>query len=937
MPNCYVSHTVKCLSNKRRALADPVGDTAVALKGEETFMACKSHLVVSVSALCLMAAAAPALAQSSSPVSGDAGTAVAAIQSGKTAPNTKGGVANTVAEVVVTGQTSKGRQLLTASSDITLVSNKDIQDKAPRNLASLLEMVPGVFVENSAGNIDNNYEVRGLPGGSQYGVGWEEDGLAWRYHGDNDNYFAVDLNTDRAEAVRGGASTVLSVNAPGALFNIITKRPDFDQFQGMLRVGGASYGDERVDIYLTGPITDNLAYNFGGYVDENRGQRDNPYTYPTYHLKSSLEYKLPNGGRIDFTLKRGDQSDPYYADMPFEWDNGKIKAVPGMDSQYGNIGGTAFGALNVPSTYFDNPSGTREFSYRQGSRIITNSARIDVEEPLGNHVTFNSKTRYTDVSNDSNFLYPGSTGSGGLDTAVDYLSMPSGGAAGLDCAYGGYMPPFPIDSEKCAGLAHFPTTTQFGLQNLKTGVVTPASDVAALNALNGNGLLQQTTVYNNSDHSGDFGTNNYFTFDGDFGKIHDSLTVGAMYFSGNSRENGQSQGWAYLTDVRSNANIYNIVALNAQNQVLGAITNNGTTYYGWWGNGVSRDNYTSVNTYFNNELKIGDKLHIDFGLREEEYTDRGAAGNSSYGASPNQLAAGAASWMNYNNSTYWDAWDGTYSYGTTHFHRMPFTVGVNYEFTKNTAAYARLSQGYEDDIASKDRGPDALRFYEAGARYHDRVLNVSADVFEAIVKNQGFGLNSDEIPAADQATGSGFQGASQIEDFKTIGGELDVNYRPVRYFEIDAQGVFQRPEITNTVVVATYNVNNVITEKYLPGLNQYQGNVPERTPETIYTVKPTFYFSDKGEIFAIYHYNGRIYADPGNNLPLPGFGRTEFGLNYNITPRINFVATVDNAFNVLGLTEGNPRQGSTEHIVNGYFYGRSIPGRNANAYLTFKF
>jgi iron complex outermembrane receptor protein len=38
---------------------------------------------------------------------------------------------------------------------------------------------------------------------------------------------------------------------------------------------------------------------------------------------------------------------------------------------------------------------------------------------------------------------------------------------------------------------------------------------------------------------------------------------------------------------------------------------------------------------------------------------------------------------------------------------------------------------------------------------------------------------------------------------------------------------------------------------------------------------------------------------------------------------------VDNVTNALGLTEGNPRQGFTQSIVNGYFYGRGIVGTDS--------
>ena len=61
------------------------------------------------------------------------------------------------------------------------------------------------------------------------------------------------------------------------------------------------------------------------------------------------------------------------------------------------------------------------------------------------------------------------------------------------------------------------------------------------------------------------------------------------------------------------------------------------------------------------------------------------------------------------------------------------------------------------------------------------------------------------------------------------------------------------------------------------------------------------------------------------------------GALYNVTPNATVNVSVDNTTNALGLTEGNPRQGFTQQIVNGYFYGRGIVGPTALASLTVKF
>jgi hypothetical protein len=47
--------------------------------------------------------------------------------------------------------------------------------------------------------------------------------------------------------------------------------------------------------------------------------------------------------------------------------------------------------------------------------------------------------------------------------------------------------------------------------------------------------------------------------------------------------------------------------------------------------------------------------------------------------------------------------------------------------------------------------------------------------------------------------------------------------------------------------------------------------------------------------------------------------------------------SADNLTNEIGLTEGNPRQGPTQTVANGFFYGRSIAGRNALLSITYRF
>ena len=154
--------------------------------------------------------------------------------------------------------------------------------------------------------------------------------------------------------------------------------------------------------------------------------------------------------------------------------------------------------------------------------------------------------------------------------------------------------------------------------------------------------------------------------------------------------------------------------------------------------------------------------------------------------------------------------------------------------------------------------------------------------------------------------------------------QLDADIKPVSFFSVNVTGVYQDPKLHNL------RFNGVDQP-------QYDGNTPERTPKKLLTVTPSFVLpGGLGEVYGRWKYIGKIYADSGNGIALPSYNVFSLGASVNVTPQINVGVSVDNLTNVKGFTEGNPRQGQTQQIVNGFFYGRAIAGRNALATLTFK-
>jgi iron complex outermembrane recepter protein len=809
-----------------------------------------------------------------------------------------------LATVVVTGSTSR-RTLLDASVAITSINNAALEQKAPRTTADVLEMVPGIFVEGTAGPVSNNYSVRGLPGGGQQFIRLIEDGMAPIYAGLNDDeLFQNDLSIDHVEGLQGGTSGILTPNAAGASINFISRKLNFDQGSGLAKVTGTTFGERRADAWYSAPITEGLAFAASGYYDSNPGTRDSSFRYDTWHIKLQLEKQFDNGASVRLTYKRWDEHDPYYADQPYRYNNGNISSVPGLDSQFGNIVGRDFANITVPDSCTNECF--RTFSAAQGIHANGALYRIDLNAPITEGVSVFALARYTAMDWDFNGVFAGSgTGNSGLASALTYLTPTAGS---------------PIQSLLQLGQAAFPGTTQFGIRRLATGQVIAASNVAALNALNGNGLLQQTVLNHQlikmRDWGSDFGVKWETSGDG----WGNSLTVGGMFYNSH-QDNDQSGVAPVLNDVVNQSNIYDVVALNSAGGVLGTLTNNGLLSYGDWGAGISYYNQTSASGYFNNEFTWNQRLHVDLGLRWEREQEFAAAGNSSSLPIPPGIQGV--------NQTNPNAFNGTFNYHAGHETPTNYTIGVNYTVSPNLSVYGRYERGYSTQGVNATG--TAVILFETGVTYADYGFIGTLRGFRTLFDNQTWGGGVDP---ANPNLNLGFFGNSD-----TNGVDFDGTYRPqfdpLRPFALHVQATYQDPKFNN-VSVGTITINNVNISAEANAF--YNGKTPNRTPNVMYTITPQYDLpGNYGQVYLRYKYIGRIFADNGNQVALPGYGVLSIGAICNLTPNLALNVSVDNVTNELGLTEGNPRQGFTQQIVNGYFYGRGIVGPTAVASLTYRF
>ena len=229
-------------------------------------------------------------------------------------------------EVVVTGVFDK-RERMDASIAISTLSSKQIAQQVPYSAADLLKNVPGVYVNSSLGEVNNTVYSRGVTAGGAgyYYVSMQEDGLPVtnvNFGGYGPDYFLrADATTGRVEAVRGGSAAITGPNAPGGIFNYVSKTGEAG-FEGEVRAKFGLEGNAqpfyRADVNLSGKLNQkgDLTFNVGGFYRYANGVR-----YPGYPMNKGGQGKFNlvrtyQKGALKLYVKYLDDRNSYFEALP---------------------------------------------------------------------------------------------------------------------------------------------------------------------------------------------------------------------------------------------------------------------------------------------------------------------------------------------------------------------------------------------------------------------------------------------------------------------------------------------------------------------------------------------------------------------------------------------------------------------------------------------
>lgn len=205
-------------------------------------------------------------------------------------------------ETIVATAQREPRLKLESSVAITTLDSRQIEREASRGTADLLKAIPGITVEASGGEVNNNVFVRGMPApGSFRYLALLEDGMPVYDSVDlsfmgPDVLVRVDKNIEEIEAVRGGSAALFSSNAPGGLVNYIS-RTGGPAHSGVLEFTGGEDEIFRIDGNVGGPLGESgWDYNIGGFFRTDEGTRHPGFTASEGgQIKANVGRSFENG------------------------------------------------------------------------------------------------------------------------------------------------------------------------------------------------------------------------------------------------------------------------------------------------------------------------------------------------------------------------------------------------------------------------------------------------------------------------------------------------------------------------------------------------------------------------------------------------------------------------------------------------------------------
>lgn len=785
--------------------------------------------------------------------------------------------------ILITGQGSHNRNLLSSSTSVTYLNSTALQQLSNENTAEILHQVPGFWVEGSGGETNNNVAPRGLRGGEGFRfISLMEDGIPIVYDGIWPDFFLrQDMMTQGVEAIRGGSSGIFTFNGPAAIVNFISQKGSAEQVNRIKLSKGIDYQFTRVDGLMSGAINEQWFYALGGFYRTSDGVREPGYNADNGgQVKINLTGKF-NQAEVNLSYRYLNDKTSFFSPIPMT-NAQSPQSIENVNANYATLLSNDFNQLT-----FKSPDGNFQRDIKDGQQSQLHHLSATLDWDLSEKITLKNKLSFADMKNTMYTMM--NLGNDTLFNATQRLS--------------------------------FTDVTKFITENQEQGAVKAAYTYSHNQEiidnpaqLNSNGLVTYAyPLYSNYQQNQWI---NHFSANFDLNNIQVSL---GHLFAHNNFSSLPLDKWQgeILIEVKDQPDKLDIVALNSQDNIIATYSEQGFTSYAGPGylDGVGKALSNSLYTYI--EWQPITPLVLDFGLRWEHLSLQSTASTDALYSLPDSNFPAIYS-------------SGHSFYKSDSYNEFAWSIGGNYQLSAHSALFFHLSHGFEmpklinfgNEIGWGDYQesipveagfgkPVELTFAEGGLRIADSNWHITATLFETRFNPLPFTV---------------FRGIydSQQNIFintQTRGIEFEFNANITERLSINGLGVWQKALLSGIPSDASESI--------------YNGNQITRTPELQIRISPRYQL-DKAAFFLTYAYVGQRYSDIANNFELPAYSVLDLGLAYQITKQINLTLQGKNVTNSIGLTEGNPRN-AIAHSDSTNFYARSIFGRSVLASVELRF
>ena len=746
-------------------------------------------------------------------------------------------------QVVVTGNARReGILKKEAGYSITTADAEQIKDAAPTDTADLLKIVPGVFVETTGGQAGANIRVRGFPeaGDSPYATIQMNGSPIYAAPSlsfiEGSSLFRIDDTIDRVEVLRGGTSPIYGSGQPGVSVNFV-QRKGTDAPEGDIRLTAGDKGTgglRRVDGYYSGKLADKWYMTIGGFYESSNGQRNTEFTSDRGgQLSANLTHKLDGGGELEIYARTMSTSAAWYTDVPvtFSADGKSVSPYLGINPRTFTYydSETRFATVETSPNPGGQP-GTTTIDFSKGRGPTLTNLGIVLDQKIGDWA-FNSKTGYTSGDAPSDGLVNGGT----PQTLGSYIASKAAanGATGGGGAY--------VSSGAAAD---------------------PNQMVMEVGAWEVRKKLQS------------------FTEEAHVSKEifkANTLTLGA-YFADYSATDFWNLGNTELMTYENRPRLVD-VALDNGDKVskYGLTSESGFIDSSSW-------NGRNTALYIADEWKPLDALRLDVGVRREHQSLTGTQAKTTTGdldGDATTLYDNAGSYISGGSTTY-----------AEHATKTSWTLGANYDFSKQYSAFVRANSGVHlpmfDDVRSNTGGctngvncaqVEKITQFELGFNAVTSLYTAYLSLYTNKLKNsqsQAFSVTgvSTSFPSSSQSTGL----------------EFETTVRPVGNVDITFSGDIARAKYVDSGPLTGKKVAR------MPG-SEFRLTPAYRIPTDFGTFR----------VFGTYTRIAHRYSDAPNTQFLPGYGTLDLGAAASLADGLDLRLSVTNVTNTLGLTEGNPR------------------------------